>query len=59
MAAIPLSRSASAEAESVATTAPACAAYPSSEVGRHASTGVVRLGVVTKRSEGKHLALIL
>ena len=47
------------DTESVATTAPADAAYPSSELGRHASTGVVRLGVVTKRSEGKHLALTL
>jgi hypothetical protein len=38
---------------------PADAAYPSNEVGRHASTGVVRLGMVTKRSEGKQLAPIL
>jgi sorbitol-specific phosphotransferase system component IIA len=48
-----------AEAEPVATTAPADAAYPSSEVGRHASMGIVKLGVVTKRFEGEHLALIL
>jgi hypothetical protein len=54
-----LSRSASADTQSVTTTVAADAAYLSSEVGRHASMGVVRLGVVTKWFEGKHLALIL
>jgi hypothetical protein len=45
---MPLSRSASADAGPVATTAPAdAAAYPSGE-GWNVSTSVVRLGVVTK-----------
>jgi hypothetical protein len=48
-----------ADTRPVATMASADTAYPSGEVGRHASTGVARLGVVTKRSEGKHLAPIL
>ena len=45
----PLSQSALTEAEPVATTAPVdAAAYLSSEVRQNVSTGVVRIGGVTK-----------